>query len=81
MVTKAFQLKIDANDPSLPVYIVAHAKKQDEKGLLKMRPQKDINFDVWLAQIIAIADCARTEGFTKPVFDWLNQTKKELGVE
>ena len=77
---KAFQLKINANDPSLPVYIVAHAKKQDEKGLLKMRPQKDINFDVWLTQIIAIADCARTEGFTKPVFDWLDQTKKELGV-
>tara|TARA_B100000497_G_scaffold26685_1_gene31412 strand:- start:458 stop:1426 length:969 start_codon:yes stop_codon:yes gene_type:complete len=77
----AIQLKIDANDPALPAYIVAHVKKQDEKGLLEIRPRKDKNLDVWLKKICQMADVIRADGFTRPVLDFLPQTRKDLGVK
>jgi len=76
----AIQLKIDAKDPALPAYIVAHIKKQDEKGVLEIRPRKDKNLDAWMTKICQMSDVIRADGFTRPVLDFLPQTRKELGV-
>jgi len=76
----AIQLKIDAKDPSLPAFIVAHVKKQDEKGVLEIRPRKEKNLDAWMTKTCQMADVIRANGFTRPVLDFLPQTRKELGV-
>lgn len=74
----AIEKKIEANDPSLPVSIVAYWSHQNEEGLLKARSVKQSTIDKKVQKIIQMGKIMDSLGATPIKVVNLPQTQEEV---
>tara|TARA_B110000483_G_scaffold239348_1_gene317668 strand:- start:335 stop:1279 length:945 start_codon:yes stop_codon:yes gene_type:complete len=70
--------KLAANDPSLPVSIVAYWSHQNEEGLISARSVKQSVINKKVQKLIKMADMMKSPKFTMPKVVPLPQTKKDI---